>query len=278
MSVLDSILEYKEKEDAKVRADIGMIGNAFAMFQQARQNNLLMEMEKKKLDVDLGTKGLRFDTEGNIVPATNLIDTLVKLKRSEGLLNRFTLGEDLPTDFEPYRTTEKGNILYRKKERNIPAERFDVEEERTQQKLQEKTDFIRSEAQDTLNTIAEIEKGMNYFGRMGQVLPANWLTAGSPYYNWKTNLNKLLSKKMIDLMTQMKEASKTGATGFGQLSEKEGQILREASTAIKPGLSSKDAQRYLDLMKAPLQKILKGSSQLSKEDAFAELRRRGKIK
>jgi len=76
MSVLDSILEYKEKEDAKVRADIGMIGNAFAMFQQARQNNLLMEMEKKKLDVDLGTKGLRFDTEGNIVPATDLISSL----------------------------------------------------------------------------------------------------------------------------------------------------------------------------------------------------------
>jgi hypothetical protein len=76
MSVLESIINFKEKEDAKLRADIGMVGNALQMFQQSRQNALLMEMEKKKLDVDLGTKGLRFNTEGQIVPATDLIESL----------------------------------------------------------------------------------------------------------------------------------------------------------------------------------------------------------
>jgi hypothetical protein len=54
----------------------------------------------------------------------------------------------------------------------------------------------------------------------------------------------------------MKSASKTGATGFGQLSEKEGQILREASTALNKGLPPKEAQKLLDTMKVKLQKVL----------------------
>ncbi len=74
--VLDAILRYKELESEKVKSDIGMISNAFEMFQKGRQTNMLMDLERKKLAVDLGTKGLRFDTSGNIVPATDLISSL----------------------------------------------------------------------------------------------------------------------------------------------------------------------------------------------------------
>ena len=61
-------------------------------------------------------------------------------------------------------------------------------------------------------------------------------------------------------MTKMKEASKTGATGFGQLSEKELKVLKEASTALKKIMNPKDAQRYLDKMEFMLQRIVSGNS------------------
>jgi len=76
MSVLDAILRFKELESAKTRADIGMISNAFQNFQQSKQNSLLLEMEKKRLDVSLASRGLKFGDNGQIVPATDLIGSL----------------------------------------------------------------------------------------------------------------------------------------------------------------------------------------------------------
>jgi len=140
-----------------------------------------------------------------------------------------------------------------------PAQqKFEAEQKEKTQQLEEKSQFIKDSASDALNTIGEIEKGIGHFGLFGQ-LPS---IPGTERYTWETNINKLLSGKMIDLMTKMKEASKTGATGFGQLSEKEGQILREASTALKRGLTPEKAQEYLNSMKATLQKVMQGGQQL----------------
>lgn len=124
--------------------------------------------------------------------------------------------------------------------------------------IKQKSEFVISQAQDGLDTIAEVEKGIGYFGAFGQYIPKE-VMPGTPYYTWRTNIDKLLAGKMINLMTQMKEASKTGATGFGQLSEKEGQILREASTALKRGLPPDKAQEYLNNMKTILQKVVEGN-------------------
>ena len=65
---------------------------------------------------------------------------------------------------------------------------------------------------------------------------------------------------MLDVIAEMKSASKTGATGFGQLSEREGQILRDASTALNRGLSPKDAQKYLNEIKLIANKIYSGDA------------------
>jgi len=72
-------------------------------------------------------------------------------------------------------------------------------------------------------------------------------------------VDKLKGKLIVDLMNQMKQASKTGATGFGQLSDKERQLLENASTALQKGLSEKDAQRYLNQIKEKAQKVLGGN-------------------
>lgn len=135
---------------------------------------------------------------------------------------------------------------------DVPRKKFEMEEAEKQTQLQDKTDFIINQAQDSLNTISEVKSGISNFGLTGQ-LPS---IPGTKRYIWETNINKLLSGKMIDLMVTMKEASKTGATGFGQLSEKEGQILREASTALKRGLPPEKAKEYLDKMEIVLKKVI----------------------
>ncbi len=149
----------------------------------------------------------------------------------------------------------------------VAQEKFEAEQAEKKLKLEEKSQFIRDSAQDSLNTISEIEKGTGHFGLFGQ-LPS---IPGTPRYTWETNINKLLSGKMIDLMTKMKEASKTGATGFGQLSEKEGQILREASTALKRGLAPEKAQEYLNNMKVMLQKVIEGRQQPQGQEDMSQI-------
>jgi len=123
----------------------------------------------------------------------------------------------------------------------------------------EKSAFVISRAQDALNTIRNVKAGLSNFGTFHQYIPKE-LSPGTPYYTWKANLEKLLSGKMIDLMIEMKEASKTGATGFGQLSEHEGQILREASTALSGGLPPEEALKLLNTMENAAAKIIQGSN------------------
>lgn len=141
---------------------------------------------------------------------------------------------------------------------DIPKQKFEAEQTEKQLALQEKSDFIVSQAQDSLNSIQEAKKGVDagYFGMYG-VIPA---IPGTAKYTWQQNMDKILAGKMIDLMTEMKSASKTGATGFGQLSEKEGQILRDASTALKRGLAPDKAKEYLNNMEKVLKKVIQKRS------------------
>ncbi len=152
-----------------------------------------------------------------------------------------------PEGFEIVGYSAKGQPIIKK----IDIDK-QIKREATLEQQQNATEYIRSTAQDTLETIGDIEKGIGNFGLTGKI-PS---IPGTDRYVWQSNINKLLSGKMIDLMTKMKEASKTGATGFGQLSEKEGQILRDASTALNRGMPSTEAQKILNKMKIPLQKIL----------------------
>jgi len=135
----------------------------------------------------------------------------------------------------------------------IAQEKFNSEQEEKKNQKDAESELIKDSAREQLDTIAEVEKGMHYFGALTAGVPA---LPGTPKANWQANVGKLLSSKIIQLIKDMKKASKQGATGFGQLSDKEGQMLREASTALKINLSPEDAQRYLNDMKKSLNKII----------------------
>ena len=129
---------------------------------------------------------------------------------------------------------------------------------------QDKEELLKQSAEENLKTIEEVKKGKKYFGPLGNfptlATPSGLLGEYAQRKNWETNINKLLSGRVLDVMTSMKQASKTGATGFGQLSNKELAVLQEASTALKKDLSPEDAMKYLSDIENIHNKVLSGGS------------------
>ena len=141
------------------------------------------------------------------------------------------------------------------------SEQLKIDEEQKANDAQ--SEMIRGKAQQNLSSIEEAKKGSKYFGMLGGLpsvaAPSTWIPGGGNYDErkvWENNINQLLSQKVVDLITEMKQASKTGATGFGQLTEKEGAILREASTALSRDLPEKQALYYLNEMEKINKRIL----------------------
>jgi len=135
--------------------------------------------------------------------------------------------------------------------------KFEQKQKETKKIQEQKKQNLFQSVDDTLKTIGEIEKGIKYFGAAGNV-PALPFEYGKK--NWEVNLNKLMAKQVLKVMSDLKAASRTGSTGFGQLSEKELALLQNAATVLRKGLSEEDAQRYLNQIKNITNKVFIGSN------------------
>jgi len=134
-----------------------------------------------------------------------------------------------------------------------PAEQWNKIRIQNEDKVnKQKSESVKNSASGALQTIAEIEKRMGSFGLFGD-LPS---IPGTQRKNWEVNINKLVAENVLKVMNDLKTASRTGATGFGQLSNKELDLLKDASTALKRSLNPKDAQRYIDQIKKSMNKII----------------------
>jgi len=132
-------------------------------------------------------------------------------------------------------------------ERKFTAERLEKEQLKEKQ-----SKMVTDAAQETLDTIEKIKSGAKHFGVFGGV-PS---VPGSKRATWESYTNQLLAKKILNMMNEMKNASRTGATGFGQLSEKELKVLQDSSTALKKTLPQKDALEILNKMEGIARKVL----------------------
>ena len=216
-----------------------------------------------------GFKGVLSET-----PAieSNLGNTMLDIGQANGLLPN----EQKPaTEVRPQqyirvpKRNKYGGIEYELKENkefdiwnkkqtpSVEDKKFAVEQEKTKKVEKKAVDLLRTSAQDTINTVAEIKSGLKYFGAAGDLPP---FPGEYKKKNWLANVEKLRDKLVVDLMLRLKDASATGSTGFGQLSEKEGQRLENATTALRRGLSEKDALRYLKEIEDIASKILSENS------------------
>lgn len=151
-----------------------------------------------------------------------------------------------PNKVKPLNELQKAQLADRERKASEAQAANDVKEE-----------SLINTANENLRAIEESKKGLKYFGPLGKMPSVPVITGDySKRKNWENNINKVLSGKVLEVMNEMKRASKTGATGFGALNEKELAILQGASTALSRDLAPKDALRYLNEIETMQRRVL----------------------
>jgi len=241
----------------------GGIGIGAQQIQKPTIGNRILSGAKTASDLLLQQGGLTPPKTAQITEKTTEPDWLMKQQISQQIKSA-----EAERDFERKKALEEYKVgLKPKKEKSAKEIKAEMDIEDIERKKKLSSENVINSAQDTLDTIDEVEKGIEYFG-WGKGYPGAFptLIPGSPRAKWEANINKLLSSKILDIMSKLKEASRTGSTGFGQLSEKELKVLQESSTALKRNLSPEDAQEILSDMKVKLEKILQDKNALAQEN------------
>lgn len=163
-------------------------------------------------------------------------------------------GQDQQQDqvFDKY--DQFGNPIYRPA---TPTEQKAQREMIAEDKANEiKTQGVIDSAQNAIDSIDELEKNIVYFGPIGGRAPT-WLSpTDTKKIEWDANFNKLRGQNILNIISEMKNQSRTGATGFGQLNEKELKVIEDASMVLRKEMDEKTAQKYLTKMKNAFQKII----------------------
>lgn len=77
MGVLETVLKFKQAEEAKANADFSAIATGLQAFGKARQAKQVLQFERLKLNASMAQSGFSFDPdEGKFTPDQNLIDKL----------------------------------------------------------------------------------------------------------------------------------------------------------------------------------------------------------
>lgn len=249
----------------------GMGLNVTPPNKQAMLGNYLQKLGTQHVQNQQQQRGKQFlkgvhDVMAANMPAEDRINKLIALKSQHG--TDYGLGlDDILTQIGKQSDSKKNDgwkpqtqqealdfeaAKYGQKPESVGDKKFNLELQDRERASKANVEYIIASANETLSTIDEIEKGMNNFG-LGSMVPT---IPGSGKANWEANVNKLTSGKIIELIKTMKDASRTGSTGFGALSEKELAVLDGASTALKKNLNPKDAQKYLNQIKESAKKIL----------------------
>lgn len=125
-----------------------------------------------------------------------------------------------------------------------------------------KRESIRNKAQTSLNLLNELldpktDKLTPEAARaVGKSSVGNWIptTLG---YSGSSKINKLSKSQILDLIGEMKSQSQTGATGFGNMSNKDLSILEGAASLLeKTGLDEETYRKELIRVKEVLNRAL----------------------
>lgn len=190
------------------------------------------------------------------------------------------LGSGVPEGYKSYLDPNTGDEKIVKDLSVAPpmneAQKFILSEK---QKLAEESDqkkkFAQEDAAEALKsniqTVEDVKKGSKYFGPLGN-LPS-WIAPSSlqpgewgKRREWEANIDKLKANKVLEVMTQLKNASRTGATGFGALNQSELQLLKDSAASLQQrDLPSEVAMKHLDTIEKLQRKALGRMGQQSSD-------------
>lgn len=123
-----------------------------------------------------------------------------------------------------------------------------------------------SVAQDTMDVLNQlIDENDQLKPGVGNLFGATtgsrWIP-GSRAADAEASLDQLIGKSVVGLINEMKSQSRTGATGFGALSEKELKILQDAANKLNNRWQSNEsARRELVRIREKVQKVMQDNGQ-----------------
>lgn len=111
-----------------------------------------------------------------------------------------------------------------------------------------------------------IDKAMGETGAFSSGVAARTsFIGGTPAANLKARLTTIASNNVLGVITQLKELSKTGSTGFGQLSDREGTLIQSKLAAVDQSTSPSFLKQALSDLKTQIQR-----SRKRVEDAYQD--------
>lgn len=91
----------------------------------------------------------------------------------------------------------------------------------------------------------------------------------SDYANAANSLLTLKSKIRLNVIQMLKDASATGATGFGALSDTEGKVLESKFGALTPEMSPEEADKVLGEIDAQVDTMIANAKKIAEADSAA---------
>ena len=230
-----------------------------------------------------------FTPEGNMITAALVANDSPEL--AQGLYNMGMRrqsqenAESLARDKNKTALISELRDLYRdrrKEGREIAAERRAArKEERQISKLERDEEKELRQAQQAYDSAGEVIRSIDDLKMEDQktgrpryeqgVGAIEGLIGKSPMSGEKYAVNKeiktLLAAKVLDTIAQMKNASRTGATGFGAMNEKELSLIENAAVSLDPMLSDEAFGRNLDKLR---EKMIRAQELINVEDKNTE--------
>lgn len=274
LGTLADIFEQRRQEQRAAQAQAQEMERLFKIeeFKNNFQRKIAEEKNKFDLDLALAKQGIAPSSENKFTKrrVNDIADdkTQTPLKKGTKILNT----EDTQRNYLNQLAEVRAQKILEQQERQQTEDRIaEIDLKIKQQQLesgklkieeqeevrQKATDMVLNKAQQSLDTIDFLKNNSTFFGPFGRV-KAEKTPFDTQKVLWESNLDNFKSNLILNLMTELKQASKTGATGFGQLSEKELVILQTGATKLQRGLAPKDAVKILKEMEVPLRKVLGG--------------------
>lgn len=181
-------------------------------------------------------------------------------KEQESLLATAKRQADIDADVEKFRQKEQI-----KAEIEAPEKQRELEEEKKLEKKKAVNAFMS--AQEVISGIDNLLKEDPKTGRKrfevavgpvegrtsGMALPTK---KGEKSFQINQEIKTLLAQKALNTITEMKNASRTGATGFGAMNEKELGLIEADIASLDPRLSDTAFEASLNRIKKRMQKVM----------------------
>lgn len=234
---------YDSYKQPQVTPEVGMSNDNKLFMQRQADNNIDTLLDRRVKEQNIRKSEFDMNSKGSIVNVASPYDNT---KTISGWRDNAT-GSVTPLKMD-------GTILETAAQGRLNAadavleKKADFNRDAYLNKTNQSLAVIKDLMDDTGNLTAEGARAVG-LSSIGNFLPT---TLG---YSGGKKINKLRNEQVLDLIKELKEQSRTGATGMGNMSNKDLSVINNAATLLDTGLSEEEFTKQLKIVKDELKDI-----------------------